>query len=63
MTVDVSMGTVFQGIATILLGIIGWMLRGVYIDFKKAMEKISEHEIRLAVLEEKVERLEGAERN
>lgn len=58
MNIDISPATIFQAITTVLLGGVGFMLRGVYGDFKKAMEEIADQKIRLAVVEEKVKQLE-----
>lgn len=57
MSLDVA--TIFQVATSIFTAVVGWMLKGVYADFKEAMRSISKHEVRIAVLEEKVKNLEA----
>ncbi len=54
MNINLDLSTVFTGLTTAIVSIAAFMLKGVYKDFKEAITKISNHEVRLAVLEEKV---------
>ena len=56
MSIDIS--TLIQIGTSLFTAVTGWMLKSVYSDFKDAMKSISKHEVRIAVLEEQVEKLE-----
>lgn len=58
MSIDISPSTIFQGITVAMLGGFGWWFKSIFADFKTAMQKISDHEIAIALLKEKVARLE-----
>ena len=58
MSVDLNAATIFNGLTTLVIAIIGYMLKGVYGDFKEAMKTVAKHEIELAVLKERVDRIE-----
>ena len=54
MTLDISVATIFSGLTTLVITVIGWMLRNIYTDFKEAMKLVSKHEIEVAVLREQI---------
>lgn len=55
---QIDLGTIIQIATSIFTAFVGFMLKGIYTDFKSALAKLSDHEVRLAVLEEKVKNLE-----
>ncbi len=55
MNIDLNLTTVLTGAMTLVITVIGWMLKGIAADFKEAMKKIGDHEVRLALLEQKIE--------
>ena len=58
MNIDLNLTTVFTGAMTLVVSVIGWMLKGIAGEFKEAMKRIGDHEVRLALLEQKVESAE-----
>lgn len=58
MNVDLSSSTILQGLTTIIMAGMGFWFRSIHSDFKAALSKIADHEIKLALLDEKVKRLE-----
>ncbi len=61
MNIDLNLSTIFTGAMTLVITVIGWMLRGIAEEFKEAMKKIGNHEVRLALLEQKLENREDRE--
>jgi uncharacterized SAM-dependent methyltransferase len=56
---QIDLSTIIQILTSVFTAFVGFMLKGVYSDFKLALSKLSDHEVRLAVLEEKVKNLEA----
>ena len=55
---NLDINTLLQLATTLFSGVVGWMFKGLYADFKKTVDTLAEHNVRLAVLEEKVANLE-----
>lgn len=54
MQLDLSAATVFNALTTLVIAVIGWMLKSVYADFKQAMGVLAQQSIDIAVLKEQV---------
>ena len=59
MTATIDFATIIQGTFVLLCGGIIWFLKNIHGDFKEATKKIGDHEIRLALAEEKIRQLEN----